>query len=60
MIGSLLGAVVRLLQLQKLMQLTRVQQGYAKAKAWFKNQPREIQMLVLGGVGLALVLTLFA
>jgi hypothetical protein len=54
MIGSIIGAVLRITQLQKLMQISRVQAGYEKAKDWFSKQPREIQIVV--GIGTLLVL----
>jgi hypothetical protein len=60
MIGNLIGAVLRFMQLQKLAKLTRVQAAYEKAKAWYKRQPREIQIIVLAGSVLTLIATLFA
>lgn len=60
MIGTILGAVMRLMQLQKLAQYSGVQAAYGKAKAWFEAQPREIQVMVVVGALVALGTVLFA
>jgi hypothetical protein len=60
MIGSLIGAFVRLTQLQKLAQNAKVQAYYATAKAWYKAQPRKIQLAVAAGVVVALGVAFFA